>query len=57
MRYIITLCLDNPAADLQAVKEALAYDCEKYGDLSLISIQAKEEPQETLWRKPERNLL
>ena len=38
MTYILTLRLENPSADLLAVKEALAYDLEKYGDLSLVSI-------------------
>lgn len=51
MTYTITLRLTNPKADLLAVKEALAYYCEDYGDIKLISITAQDPQQETIFTK------
>lgn len=51
MTYILTLCLENPSADLLSVKEALAYDLEKYGDLSLVSISEEQQTQVSLWKE------
>ena len=51
MTYILTLRLKNPSADLLAVKEALAYDLEKYGDLSLVSISEEQKTQVSLWKE------
>ena len=51
MTYILTLRLKNPNADLLAVKEALAYDLEKYGDLSLVSISEEQQTQVSLWKE------
>lgn len=51
MTYILTLRLKNPRADLLAVKEALAYDLEKYGDLSLVSISEEQQTQVSLWKE------
>ena len=51
MTYILTLRLKSPNADLLAVKEALAYDLEKYGDLSLVSISEEQQKQESLWKE------
>lgn len=51
MTYILTLRLKNPSADLLAVKEALAYDLEKYGDLSLVSISEEQQTQVSLWKE------
>ena len=51
MTYILTLRLKNPSADLLAVKEALAYDLEKYGDLSLASISEEQQKQLSLWKE------
>ncbi len=55
MTYTITLRLTNPTAELQAIKEALAYYCEGYGDLSLITITAQQAPQESLWAPKKGN--
>lgn len=55
MTYILTLRLKNPRADLLAVKEALAYDLEKYGDLSLVSITEEQQKQESLWKEKDAN--
>lgn len=35
----ITLKIKDPHADIQAVKEALAYYLERYGDLELIDVR------------------
>lgn len=51
MTYLLTIRLKNPNADLLAVKEALAYDLEKYGDLSLVSITEEQQKQESLWKE------
>ena len=51
MTYILTLRLKNPSADLLAVKEALAYDLEKYGDLSLVSLSDDQQTQVSLWKE------
>lgn len=51
MIFDITIRLTNPKADLLAVKEALAYYCEVYGDLKLISITASEPKQEAIFTK------
>ena len=55
MTYILTLRLKNPNADLLAVKEALAYDMEKYGDLSLVSISEEQQTQVSLWKENDAN--
>ena len=51
MTYLLTLRLENPNADLLAVKEALAYDLGKYGDLSLVSISEEQQTQVSLWKE------
>ena len=51
MTYLLTIRLKNPNADILAVKEALAYDLEKYGDLSLVSISEEQQKQESLWKE------
>lgn len=51
MTYLLTIRLKNPSADLLAVKEALAYDLEKYGDLSLVSILEEQQKQVSLWKE------
>lgn len=51
MTYLLTIRLKNPSADLLAVKEALAYDLEKYGDLSLVSISEEQQKQVSLWKE------
>lgn len=51
MTYLLTLRLENPNADLLSVKEALAYDLEKYGDLSLVSISEEQQKQISLWKE------
>ena len=55
MTYILTIRLKNPNADLLAVKEALAYDLEKYGDLSLVSISEEQQKQLSLWKENDAN--
>lgn len=49
MTYEITLRIKNPSQDILAVKEAIAYDCEKYGDLEIVRISQQEEHQTSLW--------
>lgn len=51
MTYLLTLRLKNPSEDLLAVKEALAYDLEKYGDLTLVSISEEQQKQVSLWKE------
>lgn len=51
MIYTITIQLKDPRADLLAVKEALAYYCERYGDLTLVSVTAQQPKQETIFTK------
>ena len=51
MTYLLTLRLKNPNAALLAVKEALAYDLEKYGDLSLVSISEEQQTQVSMWKE------
>ena len=51
MTYLLTIRLKNPNADILAVKEALAYDLEKYGDLSLVSISEEQQKQVSLWKE------
>lgn len=36
----MTVRLKSPAYDLLAVKESLAYDLEKYGDVAFINVEA-----------------
>ena len=55
MTYLLTLRLKNPNADLLAVKEALAYDLEKYGDLSMVSISEEQQKQVSLWKENDAN--
>ena len=55
MTYLLTLRLKNPSADLLAVKEALAYDLEKYGDLTLVSISEEQQTQVSLWKENDAN--
>ena len=55
MTYLLTLRLKNPNADILAVKEALAYDLEKYGDLSLVSISEEQQKQVSLWKENDAN--
>lgn len=55
MTYLLTIRLKNPSADLLAVKEALAYDLEKYGDLSLVSISEEQQKQASLWKENDDN--
>ena len=51
MTYLLTLRLKNPNADLLSVKEALSYDLEQYGDLSLVSISEEQQKQLSLWKE------
>ena len=51
MTYLLTIRLENPNADLLSVKEALAYDLEKYGDLSMVSISEEQQTQVSLWKE------
>ena len=51
MTYLLTFRLETPNADLLSVKEALAYDLEKYGDLSLVSISEEQQTQVSLWKE------
>lgn len=39
----MTVRLRSPRDDLLAVKEALAYDLEKYGDVAFINVEAVQE--------------
>ena len=55
MTYLLTIRLKNPNADLLAVKEALAYDLEKYGDLSLVSTSEEQQKQVSLWKENDAN--
>lgn len=49
MNIEIRVLLKDPKADVQAIKEALAYYCEAYGDIKLLTVKAIEEKQESLW--------
>lgn len=49
MNIEIRVLLKDPRADVQAVKEALAYYCEAYGDIKLLQVKPVEEKQESLW--------
>lgn len=55
MTYLLTIRIKNPSSDLLAVKEALAYDLEKYGDLSLVSISEEQQTQVSLWKENDAN--
>ena len=50
----IVIRIDYPERDPQAIKEALALDCEKYG-LGVHVVEVRDDPvrQESLWRKNE----
>lgn len=50
MNVEIRVLLTDPRADVLAIKEALAYYCEAYGDIKLLSVKPIEEKQESLWR-------
>lgn len=54
MQVKIQVVLKYPRADVLAIKEALAYYCEAYGDIVLVSVEPIEEEQESLWRKGSR---
>ena len=49
MNIEIRVLLKDPKADVQAIKEALAYYCEAYGDIKLLTVKPIEEKQESLW--------
>lgn len=49
MQIEIRILLKDPKADVQAVKEALAYYCEAYGDIKLLQVKPIEGKQESLW--------
>lgn len=52
MAVKIQILLKDPRADILAIKEALAYYCEAYGDIRLISVEDTETrniEQESLW--------
>lgn len=51
MNVEIRVLVKDPRADIQAIKEALAYYCEAYGDIKLLSVKPIEETQESLWSK------
>ncbi len=38
-RFLLLFSVSSNEKDLQAIKEDLAYYCEKFGDISLIDIQ------------------
>lgn len=37
--YVVTVRVKSPVGDLLAVKEALAYDLEKYGDVVFVNVE------------------
>lgn len=49
----IRIVVKNPRADILGIKEALAYYCEAYGDIKLISVSEIKEPdgQMSLWKE------
>ena len=48
MNIEIRVLLKDPKVDVQAVKEAMAYYCEAYGDIKLLTVKAIEEKQESM---------
>lgn len=51
---ILTIAVDAPAGQAIGVKEAIAQDLEKYGDVRVISVVEKRPEQETLFDKRDR---
>lgn len=50
MGMTITIRIDYPEKDHQAIKEALALDCEKYGaGVRVVEVREDKARQETLW--------
>lgn len=49
----IRIVVKNPRADILGIKEAMAYYCEAYGDIKLISVSEIKEPdgQMSLWKE------
>lgn len=46
----ITIRIELPEKDAQAMKEALAMDCEKYGrGVRVVEVREVKERQESLW--------
>lgn len=48
---ILTIAIDAPAGQAIGVKESIAQDLEKYGDVRVISVAEKRPEQETLFGK------
>lgn len=51
---ILTIAVDAPVGQAIGVKEAIAQDLEKYGDVRVISVAEKRPEQETLFDKRDR---
>jgi len=52
MGMTITIRIDYPDREPQAIKEALAMDCEKYArGVHVVAVREDGERQETLWRE------
>lgn len=50
---ILTIAVDAPAGQAIGVKETIAMDLEKYGDVRVVSVVEKRPEQETLFDKPQ----
>ena len=49
MKLIVSIEITDPRADTLAVKEALAYYCEQYGDIRMVRVEEVMEKQESLF--------
>ncbi len=45
---VITICVDRPPGQAIGIKEAIAQDLEKYGDVRVVSIEEKERSWEQM---------
>lgn len=51
-RLVVTLAVDNAAADKAiGIKEAIAMDLEKYGDVKVLRVEVREDEQMSLERR------
>jgi len=51
----ITIHVDAPAGQAIGVKEAIAQDLEKYGDVRVVAVEEKQSRQMDMWERSQAN--
>lgn len=51
----ITIRVDAPAGQAIGIKEAIAQDLEKYGDVRVVAVEEKQPKQMDMWERSQAN--